>query len=113
MSANYIKLFSNYGKTPNVEYICDIPDDNETIINEEPFDPKAIFRNLIDNNNLREESTLTSSEIKPFLNCLKPKRVESYEDWKRIGICLHNMDYRNQVSCWGQKTFPYLFRNCY
>jgi len=98
----YIKLFSNFGKIHNVEYLIDFEDEEQNddkYSKEKSFgqrDQNSMIRNFTQNQtNFRRISTLTASEIKALLNCLKKERADSYEDWKRIGICLYNMDDRN------------------
>jgi P4 family phage/plasmid primase-like protien len=100
---DYIKLFSNYGKIPNVEYLIDFEEEDMT--NKYKYSKEPTFgrhekinmlRNYAQNQaNFRRITSLTIPETKPFLNCLKPERASDYNDWKRIGICLYNMDDRN------------------
>jgi len=95
----YINLFSNYGKIPNVEYKIDFDQDKYCNDNNTKYlgkENEALIRSYAqDQNNFRNSSTLTQDEIKPYLDCLKKKRADDYEDWRRIGICLFNMDHRN------------------
>ena len=98
----YITLFSNFGKTPNVDYLIDFEDEeqnNSKYSKEKSFTEReqlSMIRNFTQNQtNFRRISSLTASEIKALLNCLKKERADNYEDWRKIGICLYNMDDRN------------------
>ena len=99
----YMKLFSNFGKVQNVEYLIDF---NEEVIStkykyskETTFGIKekiSMICNYTRNQtNFRRVTSLSKTETKPFLNCLKPERADNYNEWKNIGICLYNMDDRN------------------
>jgi len=99
-----IKLFSNFGKVPNVEYndTLNLDNNDEKYMNDKDatFQSKenkdAIYKLYIqDQSNFRNASTLTQEEIRPYLECLKFDRVNDYDDWKRVGISLFNMDHRN------------------
>ena len=48
--------------------------------------PKNTKKNFIEEEHL--------SMVKDVIKILDKKRVESYEDWIRLGWCLHNIDYR-------------------
>ena len=100
---DYMKLFSNFGKVQNVEYLIDF---NEEVIStkykyskETTFGIKekiSMICNYARNQtNFRRVTSLSKTETKPFLNCLKPERADNYSEWKNIGICLYNMDDRN------------------
>ena len=101
----YIKLFSNFNKTPNVEYIMDFDDNNEKNPDSPKYSKEGSFGNKekIDllrsytqnQTNYRRISSLNVTEIKPFLYCLKKERADDYNDWRCIGLCLYNMDDRN------------------
>ena len=95
----YITLFSNFGKTPNVDYLIDFEGGTHNEGNESNFDRRdhnLMIRSFTQNqSNNRRFSTLTASEIKAILNCLSKDRVDDWADWKKIGICLYNMDDRN------------------
>lgn len=118
---DYIYLFSNFGKQPNVEYVLDLED----AINEEEEETDNVMnktdrmkmRNnfLRDKTNLRQTSELSATEIKTFLNCLKQDRADDYEEWRRIGLCLFNMDYRNYElwNVWSSKSDKYDESACY
>ena len=117
----YIKLFSNFGKVHNVEYLFDIDDveqnDNiySTDTNFNTREQNSIVRNFTQNQkNFRRISTLTATEIKALLNCLKKERADSYEDWKKIGICLYNMDDRNYDTwrIWSSQSSKYNIEIC-
>jgi len=117
----YITLFSNFGKTPNVEYLINF-DDGEQHDNkyskETSFDTRehnSMIRNFTQNQtNIRRISTLTASEIKAILNCLKKDRADDYEDWRKIGICLYNMDDRNYETwrMWSSQSSKYNLEYC-
>ena len=100
---DYIKLFSNFGKTVNVDYEIDFEDNElgtqDTYSKEPTFGRKErdhLLRSYTQNQaNFRRVSALSIPETKPFLNCLKKERADDYNDWKCIGICLYNMDDRN------------------
>jgi len=100
---DYIKLFSNFGKVTNVEYLIDFEEDDISSkykYSKEPtFGIKekiCMLRNYAQNQtNFRRITSLSKLETKPFLNCLKPERANDWSDWKKIGICLYNMDDRN------------------
>jgi P4 family phage/plasmid primase-like protien len=98
----YITLFSNFNKTHNVEYLIDIDDieQNDNKYSKDKSFGKREQLSMIHNfsqnqTNFRRISSLTASEIKALLNCLKKERADDYEDWRKIGICLYNMDDRN------------------
>jgi len=97
---DWINLFSNFGKKPNVEYQIDF-DEEEKYNNDKNSkylgkESEALFREYVqDQNNFRRASTLTQEEIKPYLDCLKKKRADDYEDWFKVGLSLFNMDHRN------------------
>ena len=100
----YIKLFSNFNKKPNVEYMIDFQDDcinlespkynkDGSFGNKEKID---LLRSYSQNQtNFRRISSLNVTEIKPFLHCLKKERADDYQEWRCIGLCLYNMDDRN------------------
>ena len=100
---DYMKLFSNFGKVQNVEYLIDF--DESVISTKYKYSKETTFGikeriSMISNynrnqTNLRRATSLSKSETKPFLNCLKLERADNYNDWKKIGICLYNMDDRN------------------
>ena len=100
---DYIKLFSNFGKTPNANYLIDFEEEEITTkykySKETTFGRKEKINLLLkythNQTNFRRITSLTITETKPFLNCLKIERANDYNDWKRIGICLYNMDDRN------------------
>lgn len=97
---DYIMMFSNFGKKPNVNYQIELDDDdkynNDKNLKYIGKENEAIYRSYVqDQNNFRRASTLTQEEIKPYLDCLKKKRADDYEDWNRIGLSLFNMDHRN------------------
>ena len=116
----YITLFSNFGKTPNVEYLIDFEDGEQTdgkYSKDTNFDKRDqnMIRNFTQNQtNFRRISTLTASEIKAILNCLKKDRVEDWTDWKKIGICLYNMDDRNYETwrMWSTQSPKYSTNEC-
>jgi len=117
----YITLFSNFGKTPNVEYLIDFKDEQQTdgkYSKETSFDKRdqnTLIRNFTQNQtNFRRISTLTASEIKAILNCLKKDRADDYEDWRKIGICLYNMDDRNYETwrMWSSQSAKYNMDYC-
>lgn len=117
----YITLFSNFGKTPNVEYLINFDDgeaNDDKYSKETSFDSRAhntMIRNFTQNQtNIRRISTLTASEIKAILNCLKKNRVEDYTEWKKIGICLYNMDDRNYETWrkWSTQSSKYNLNEC-
>ena len=99
----YIKLFSNFGKVPTTEdYLIDFADYEDCDIHSTQYSKEnsseinTLLRTYNQNpSNIRRVSSLKVEEIKPFINCLKPKRVDDYNDWKKIGLCLYNMDNRN------------------
>ena len=97
---DYIPMFSNFGKIPNVNYQIEFEKDekynNDENIKYQGKENEALYRLYIqDQNNFRKASTLTQEEIKPYLECLKKKRADDYDDWCRIGLSLFNMDHRN------------------
>jgi len=100
---DYIKLFSNFGKIQNVEYLIDFEEEDMSkkykYSKEPTFGVKekiSMLHNYSQNEtNFRRITSLSKLETKPFLNCLKPERADSYTEWKNIGICLYNMDDRN------------------
>lgn len=97
----YIELFSNFGKVVNVKYLLDIDDDISRYKNDKNTkyvgkDVEMMYKMYAqDQTNFRRASTLTQDEIRPYLDCLKPKRCDDYEDWCRVGLSLFNMDHRN------------------
>ena len=98
----YISLFSNFGKKHNVDYLIDLEQKgelNDKYSKEKSFnrrDQLSLIHNFTQNQtNFRRISSLTASEIKALLNCLNKSRADDYEDWRKIGICLYNMDDRN------------------
>lgn len=115
----YIMLFSNYGKIPNVEYQIDLDEDKYKNDNNTKYlakDNEAIMRIYAqDQSNFRNTSTLTQDEIKPYLDCLKKKRADDYEDWRRVGICLFNMDHRNYElwKNWSRQSSKYEEKGCF
>jgi len=120
---DYIKLFSNFGKITNIEYLIDFEEEKLSMkykySKEQTFGIKE-KTNLLrihaqNQNNFRRITSLGGAEIKPFLNCLKPQRVDDYNDWKCIGICLYNMDDRNfNIWCsWSSQSEKYNEDVCY
>ena len=117
----YITLFSNFGKVPNVEYLIDFEEDDQNddkYSKEKSFgkrDQISMIRNFTQNHtNYRRISSLTASEIKALLNCLKKERADDYEDWRKIGICLYNMDDRNYETwrVWSSQSSKYDIEYC-
>jgi len=114
----YITLFSNFGKVPNVEYLIDFEGGSRHNGNESSFDSRdhnLMIQNFTQNqSNNRRLSTLTASEIKAILNCLKKDRADDYEDWRKIGICLYNMDDRNYETwrMWSSQSAKYNTEYC-
>ena len=117
----YITLFSNFGKIENVEYLINFEDEEENTSKyskETSFDKlekNTMIRNFTQNqSNFRRISTLTASEIKAILNCLKKDRADDYEDWRKIGICLYNMDDRNYETwrMWSSQSSKYNHDYC-
>ena len=118
---DYITLFSNFGKTPNVEYLLDFEDEGQNddkYSKEKSFskrDQMSMIRNFTQNQtNFRRISSLTASEIKALLNCLKKERADDFEDWRKIGICLYNMDDRNYETwrVWSSQSNKYDIDKC-
>ena len=118
---DYITLFSNFGKTPNVEYLIDFENNTQSdgkYSKEKSFDQReqnSMIRNFTQNQtNFRRISTLTASEIKALLNCLKKDRADEYDDWRKIGICLYNMDDRNYETwrMWSSQSAKYNTEYC-
>ena len=121
----YIKLFSNYKKKPNVEYIMEFEEDDETETTESPkYNKDGSFGNKekIDllksynqnKTNCRRISSLNAPEIKPFLYCLKKERADDYHEWRCIGLCLYNMDDRNfePWRAWSSQSEKYNEDSC-
>ena len=119
---DYIKLFSNYGKTINVEYLIDFEEEDMNTkykYSKEPTFGRKEKNNLLKNyaqnqTNFRRITSLSIPETKPFLNCLKKERANDYNDWKRIGICLYNMDDRNydMWRSWSSQSDKYSEDSC-
>lgn len=114
----YIHLFSNFGKKENVKYLIEFDsndynnDKNLKYIGKEN---EAIYRTYVqDQNNFRRASTLTQEEIKPYLDCLKKKRADDYDDWCRVGLSLFNMDHRNFElwKTWSSQSPKYEEQSC-
>ena len=97
--SDYLYMFSNFEKTENVEYNISLEEDEYLNDGNTKFTGKeteSIYRLYTqDQGNFRKASTLTQEEIQPYMECLKPKRADDYEDWRRIGLSLYNMDHRN------------------
>lgn len=97
----WIKLFSNFGKVDNVTYTMEFDGEISRYKNDKNNkyvckDNEAMLKLYMkDTSNFRSASTLTHAEIKPYLDCLKQKRYDDYDDWCRIGLSLFNMDVRN------------------
>ena len=117
----YITLFSNFGKIPNVEYLINFEDGRQNdgkYSKETTFDKReqnSMILNFTQNQtNVRRHSTLNASEIKAILNCLKKDRADDYEDWRKIGICLYNMDDRNYETwrMWSSQSSKYNLEYC-
>lgn len=99
-----IELFSVRNKTPNVILKDDV--DIMEIYNKLPDACKSP-RHHIKETKTKKESTSkhrprnvimnkTSYDIeliKKYVECLNPKRAERYDDWIRVGWCLHNIDW--------------------
>ena len=48
-----------------------------------------------------EHKTSTpAQEIEEILGLLKPYRADGYDDWIRVGWCLHNIDQTNNLALW-------------
>ena len=96
----YIYMFSNYTKIPNVSYVIDFTNNNnynnDNNVKYVGKEIEAIYRTYVqDHGNFRRASNLTQDEIKPYMDCFKISRADDYEDWCCIGLSLYNMDYRN------------------
>ena len=111
---DWIHLFSNFRKKPNVEYIIEFDEaekyNNDKNSKYQGKESEALFREYVqDQNNFRRASTLTQEEIKPYLDCLKTKRYDDYEDWCKIGLSLFNMDHRNYElwKTWSKQSAKY------
>lgn len=46
-----------------------------------------------DRNAVKNKTTHDIKIIKQYIDCLSAKRASLYEDWIRVGWCLHNIDY--------------------
>lgn len=98
-----IKMFSNFGKVHNVEYIIDEDELNSKYgsdaIEKKPLlkkDRINILRHFgLNQANFRNNSTLSDPEISAILNCLKKSRADDYQDWRRVGLSLYNMCHKN------------------
>ena len=120
---DYIKLFSNFGKVQNVEFLIDFEEEDITTkykYSKEPSFGRKEKINLLlkythNQTNFRRITSLSIPETKPFLNCLKPERANDYNDWKRIGICLYNMDDRNydMWRSWSSQSDKYKEDACF
>ena len=117
----YITLFSNFGKQENVEYLIDFDECeevNDKYSKEKHFNKQhqlSLIHNFTQNQtNFRRISSLTASEIKALLNCLSKDRADDYEDWRKIGICLYNMDDRNYDTwrMWSAQSSKYDSNYC-
>lgn len=116
---DYIYMFSNFDKKPNVDYQIDFEkedkynnDKNTKYLGKEN---EALYRTYIqDQGNFRRASTLTQEEIKPYLDCLKKKRADEYDDWCCIGLSLFNMDHRNYDlwKTWSKNSTKYNEQAC-
>lgn len=52
-----------------------------------------------DRNAVKNKTTHDIKIIKQYIDCLSAKRASLYEDWIRVGWCLHNIDY-SLLSSW-------------
>ncbi len=115
---DYIHMFSNHGKKENVNYQIEFEADdynNDKNLKYIGKENEAIYRTYVqDQNNFRRASTLTQEEIKPYLDCLKKKRADDYDDWCRIGLSLFNMDHRNFElwKTWSSQSAKYEEQGC-
>jgi P4 family phage/plasmid primase-like protien len=118
----YMKLFSNFGKIQNVDYLIDF--DESVISTKYKYSKETTFGikeriSMISNykrnqTNFRRTTSLSKEETKPFLHCLKIERADNYNDWKKIGICLYNMDDRNydMWNAWSSQSEKYDEAEC-
>ena len=98
-----IKMFSNFGKQHNVEYVIDEEELNSkygtNAVENKPLHKKDrinIMRHFaLNQSNFRNNSTLSDPEINAILNCLKKSRADDYQDWRRVGLSLFNMSHKN------------------
>ena len=118
-----IRMFSNYKKEHNVEYLYDTEEINnkygngnneyKQVYKKDKINMLRIF--TLNQNNFRNNSTLTDPEINAFLNCLKKERADDYQDWRRIGLCLYNMSHKNYNiwNIWSQQSPKYNEDMCF
>lgn len=116
---DYIFLFSNYNKEPNVKYLVEFNEDekysNDTNTKYLGKEYESVYKSFVqDQNNFRKASTLSPGEIKTFLDCLKKSRADDYEDWCRVGLSLFNMDHRNYEiwKSWSIQSKKYDEQSC-
>jgi P4 family phage/plasmid primase-like protien len=119
-----IKMFSNFGKVHNVEYLIDFEgNDLNAKYGDNPVAPKSfgkqdkinMLRNYTLNQaNFRRISNLNRDEINAILNCLKKTRADDYADWRRVGLSLYNMDDRNFEiwNIWSRLSAKYSESEC-
>lgn len=119
--AEYIGLFSNYRKEININYTVELDGEISRYKNDKNTkytgkEHEALYKLYVqDTGNMRRISTLTKDEIKPYLECLKPKRYDDYEDWCRVGLSLYNMDDRNYDlwKAWSAQSAKYDEDSCF
>jgi P4 family phage/plasmid primase-like protien len=117
---DYIYLFSNHDKVVNVNYLLPIDDESSRYNNDKNTkfmgkENETLYKLYAqDQANFRRASALTQEEIKPYLECLKPKRYDDYEDWCRVGLSLFNMDHRNFElwKVWSSQSAKYSNEAC-
>lgn len=117
----YIILLSNHNKKINVEYdelidTGEIQDfyenNNKTSLSNYDMNKIISNHNL---NYLRRTSNLAKEEISSYLSCLSNERFEDYNDWRRVGLSLYNMDDRNyQIWLeWSSKSAKFDEQECF
>tara|TARA_B100000123_G_scaffold252988_1_gene213700 strand:+ start:325 stop:3078 length:2754 start_codon:yes stop_codon:yes gene_type:complete len=85
-----VKLFSVYDF--DRESICPIRKNTEFSSTQKKIEEKKTnseFRKKIMKNKTNEDLKI----IQKLVSILSPKRAENYNDWIRLGWCLHNIDY--------------------
>lgn len=116
----WIKLFSNFGKVDNVTYTMEFDGEVSRYKNDKNNkyickDNEAMLKLYMkDLGNFSSASTLSPAEIKPYLDCLKQKRYDDYDDWCRVGLSLFNMNVQNYElwKIWSTQSNKYSEEAC-
>jgi P4 family phage/plasmid primase-like protien len=120
LSVRNKKLNVEYKKEINIKEIYDkLPDSHKSckhVTKSATKDKKLSSRaeRRKRKNEVKNKTSHNIDIIKKYVDCLSKKRANKYEDWIRVGWCLHNIDY-SLLDSWvifSKKSSKYIAGEC-